>query len=57
MVGMPGFLARFLSRFLARFLTRVFGQVSGTRKYSVEFYWDRKIQFYSTKKNERTTMY
>ena len=48
MVGMPDFLARFLTRFLARFLTRVFGQGFLDRKYSVQFYWDGEIQFYST---------
>ena len=49
MVGVPGFLARFLTRFLARFLTRVFDQVFLDRKYSVQYYWDRKntvLQYY-----------
>ena len=60
MVGVPGFWARFLTRFLARFLTRVFGQVFWTRKYSVQYYRDGNIQFYSTtetEKKQRKTVY
>ena len=47
MVGMPGFLARFL--------TRVFGQGFGISKYSVQFYRDRRIQFYSSIGSEEGT--
>ena len=54
MVGVPGFLARFLTRVLARFLTRVFGQGFLDRKYSVLFYRDGKIQFYSATGREKT---
>ena len=50
---MPGFLVRLLTRFLARFLTRVFGQGFLDRKYSVQVYRDRGIQFYSTTGTEK----
>ena len=53
MVGVPGFLARFLTRFLARILPRVFDQVFWTRKYSVQYYGDEKIQLYSTTGTEK----
>ena len=49
MVGMPEFLARFLTRFLAR----VFGQVFLDRKYDVQVYGDREIQFYSSNGTEK----
>ena len=39
-----------LARFLARFLARVFGQEFWTRKYSVQFYKDREIQFYRVRR-------
>ena len=54
MVGVPGFFARFLTRFLARILTRVFDQVFWTRKYSVQYYGDEKIQLYSTTGTEKS---
>ena len=52
MVGVPGFWARFL--------IMVFGQVFEIGKYSVQFYSDGNIQFYSSTGTEKSywkTMY
>ena len=54
MVGVPGFFCQMLTRFLARLLTRFFDQVFWTRKYNVQYYWDGKIQFYSTTGTEKS---
>ena len=49
MNGLFGKLFRdFLARFLARFWTSFLARKYWVRKYSVEFYQDRKIQYYST---------
>ena len=46
-------LTRFWARFWARFLARFFG----TRKYSVQFYWDRENTVYSSTGTEKIQYY
>ena len=50
MVGMPGFLARFSTRVLGQGLgtENTMYSITGTEKYSVQYYLDGNIQFYST---------